>query len=50
MIETEKQIIGSILMDNESISKVYGILKPEMFTDAIFADAYQKMLAMYDMG
>ena len=50
MIETEKQVIGSILMDNESISKVYGILKPEMFTDAIFADAYQKMLAMYDMG
>ena len=50
MIETEKQIIGSILMDNECIGKVYGKLKPEMFVNPLYADAYQKMLAMYDMG
>ena len=50
MIETEKQIIGSILMDNECIGKVYGKLKPEMFVNPLYADAYQKMLAMYDMS
>lgn len=50
MIETEKQVIGSILMEPECIAKVYGILKPEMFTNEFYADTYQKMLAMYDMG
>lgn len=50
MIETEKQIIGSILMDPDCISKVYGTLKPEMFTNKFYADTYQNMLAMYDMG
>lgn len=50
MIETEKQVIGSILMEPECIAKVYGILKPEMFTNQFYADTYQKMLAMYDMG
>lgn len=50
MIETEKQVIGSILMEPECIGKVYGILKPEMFTNQFYADTYQKMLAMYDVG
>lgn len=50
MIETEKQVIGSILMEPECLEKVYGILKPEMFTNQFYADTYQNMLAMYDMG
>lgn len=50
MIETEKQVIGSILMEPDCISKVYGILKPEMFTNKFYSDTYQNMLAMYDMG
>ena len=50
MIETEKQVIGSILMEPECIAKVYGMLKPEMFTNKFYADTYQNMLAMYDMG
>ena len=50
MIETERQIIGSVLMEQESIAKVYGILKPEMFVNDFYRDAYQKMLAMYDTG
>lgn len=50
MIETEKQIIGSILMEPECIGNVYGKLKSEMFTNQFYADTYQNMLAMYDMG
>lgn len=50
MIETEKQVIGSILMEPDCISKVYGTLKPEMFTNKFYSDTYQNMLAMYDMG
>lgn len=50
MIESERQIIGSILMESESIQKIYGILKPEMFTNQFYADTYQNMLAMYDTG
>lgn len=50
MIETEKQVIGSILMEPECIAKVYGILKPEMFTNDFYGETYQKMLALYDMG
>lgn len=50
MIETEKQIIGSILMEPECIGKVYGKLKPDMFVNDFCRDAYQKMLAFYDMG
>ena len=50
MIETERQIIGSVLMEQESIAKVYGILKPEMFVNDFYRDAYQKMLGMYDTG
>lgn len=50
MIETEKQVIGSILMEPECIGKVYGKLKSEMFTNQFYADTYQNMLAMYDTG
>lgn len=50
MIESERQIIGSILMDSDSIQKIYGILKPEMFVNEFYRDTYQHMLAMYDMG
>ena len=50
MIETEKQVIGSILMEPECIAKVCNTLKPEMFTSDFYRDAYQKMLGMYDMG
>lgn len=50
MIETEKQVIGSILMEPECIGKVYGKLKPDMFVNDFCRDAYQKMLAFYDMG
>lgn len=50
MIETEKQVIGSILMEPECIGKVYGKLKPEMFVNDFCRDAYQNMLAMYDTG
>lgn len=50
MLETEQSIIGSILMDNDSLYKVYDKLKPEMFQFELTRDCYTEMLAMYDRG
>lgn len=48
MIDIENYIIGSILMDNSSLGKVYDILSPYMFEDQICKDAYSISLALYD--
>lgn len=50
MIESEKQIIGSVLMDNDCLCKIYNKLTPEMFINPFYREAYQEMLIMYDLG
>lgn len=49
-LNAEKSIIGSILMDNDCMYKIYDKLKPEMFQWDFARDCYQEMLAMSDKG
>lgn len=48
MIDVEKNILGSILMDNGSMHEVYDMIKPEMFAYPFYQDCYREMLSMYD--
>lgn len=50
MTEAEVGVIGCVLIDNDSMFKVYNKLKPEMFSTEFCQDAYAEMLAMYDRG
>lgn len=50
MIESEKGIIGSVLIDKECLNEIYKDLTPEMFTDDFFRDCYETMLSMFDIG
>lgn len=49
-IIAEQAVIGSLLMDINSIAKVYEELRPEMFTDQLFQRAYFEILKSYDIG
>lgn len=48
MTEAEQGVIGCVLIDNDSMFKVYNKLKPEMFSTEFCQDAFAEMLAMYD--
>lgn len=48
--EAERNVIGSILLDNSVLYKIYNKLKPEMFTNEFYRDTYFELLAMYDLG
>lgn len=50
MNEAEQGVIGCVLIDNDSMYKVYNKLKPEMFNTEFCQDAFAEMLAMYDRG
>lgn len=50
MTEAEVGVIGCVLIDNDSMYKVYNKLKPEMFSTEFCQDAFAEMLAMYDRG
>lgn len=50
MTEVEIGVIGCVLIDNDSMYKVYNKLKPEMFSTEFCQDAFAEMLAMYDRG
>lgn len=50
MTEAEVGVIGCVLINNDSMFKVYNKLKPEMFSTEFCQDAYAEMLAMYDRG
>lgn len=50
MTEAEVGVIGCVLIDNDSMFKVYNKLKSEMFSTEFCQDAYAEMLAMYDRG
>lgn len=46
----EQNIIGSLLLDVESIQKVYDDLSPEMFTDDILQRTFFEIRKAYDIG
>lgn len=48
MIEAERTVIGSILLDSSVLYDLYGKLPPEAFTVDILRDAYTEILVMYD--
>lgn len=50
MTEAEIGVIGCVLIDNDSMYKIYNKLKPEMFSSEFCQDAFAEMLAMYDRG
>lgn len=50
MAEAEIGVIGCVLIDNDSMYKVYNKLKPEMFSTEFCQDTFAEMLAMYDRG
>lgn len=50
MTEAEVGVIGCVLIDNDSLYKVYNKLKPQMFASEFCQEAYAEMLAMYDRG
>ena len=45
MTEAEIGVIGCVLIDNDSMYKVYNKLKPEMFSSEFCQDAFAEMLA-----
>ena len=50
MIEAEKGIIGSVLIDKDCLHEIYKDLQPEAFTSEFHRDCYETMLAMFDTG
>ena len=44
----ESSVIGSLLMNQESIADVYSILEPQMFTDELFGKVYHEYQKAYD--
>ena len=50
MIEAEKGIIGSVLIDKDCLHEIYKDLPPEAFTSEFHRDCYETMLAMFDTG
>ena len=50
LIETQKGIIGSVLIDPSCISKLYGYLDPECFTYLRLRKCYKAMLELYGNG
>ena len=46
----EKNVIGSLLMDKECISEIYGILEPDMFTSEFLGKVYHEYQKAFDRG
>lgn len=44
----EQNVIGALLMDQESISEVYNMLEPQMFTSAFLGRIYHEFQKGYD--
>ena len=44
----EQSVVGSLLMNQESIADVYSILEPQMFTDELFGKVYHEYQKAYD--
>lgn len=50
MIDSERAIIGAVLVDNMVLKKLYRVIKTEMFTNDLAQDSYRIMLHMYEHG
>lgn len=50
MLEIEKSIIGSILIDPKCIYEIYDKVQPEMFESKFCREVYQNCLVMFDKG
>ena len=48
--QAEQAIIGSLLMEPQSVSKIMRTLKPEMFSVAMYRKAYELFVAGYENG
>ena len=46
----EKSVIGSLLMDKDCMSDIYGILEPQMFTSELLGKVYHEYQRAYDRG
>ena len=46
----EKSVIGSLLMDKECMSDIYGILEPQMFTSELLGKVYREYQRAFDNG
>ena len=46
----EKSVIGSLLMDKDCMSEIYGILESDMFTNEILGKVYHEYQRAYDQG
>ena len=44
----EQNIIGALLMDNNSVSEIYSMISPEMFTSELLGRMYLEFLRGYD--
>jgi len=47
-LASEQNVIGSLLIDNESLNRIYGKLKPVMFHNQVLAHAFDICLKAYD--
>lgn len=50
MIDDERRVIGSVLMDNTSIEKVCHVLNPDMFSSTLLKDIYATMISLHNKG
>lgn len=46
--DAEKSVLGAILLDNDAINKVVGLIKPEDFYQSAHLKVYARMLEMFD--
>lgn len=46
----EKNVIGSLLMDKDCMSEIYGILEPQMFTSELLGKVYHEYQRAYCRG
>lgn len=46
----ERSVIGSLIMDKDSMSQVYSILEPQMFTNELLGKVYHEYQRAYDRG
>lgn len=46
----ERFVIGSLLIDMDSMHKIYNDLKPEMFYNSLLGCVYKEIVRLYDLG
>ena len=46
----EQNVIGSLLMDNDCMNEIYGMLEPQMFTIELYGKVYHEYQRAFDNG